>query len=76
MDYAPWFFAGFGAVYGVGIGLAEMLSSSGHFGAIDFAWLFPATLLVAIVFPVLGYRRRSFKLHGHSGCRPVERNPS
>jgi len=76
MDYAPWFFAGFGAVYGAGIGLAEMLASSGQFGATDFAWLFPTALVVAIAFPVLGYRRRSLRRHGHSGCRPVERDPS
>jgi hypothetical protein len=76
MDYAPWFFAGFGAVYGAGIGLAEMLANSGQFGAADFAWLFPTVLVVAIAFPVLGYRRRSFRRHGHSGCRPVERDSS
>jgi hypothetical protein len=74
MDYAPWFFAGFGAVYGAGIGLAEILTTSGRFGAMNFAWLFPAVLLVAIAFPVWGYRRRSFRVHGHSGCRPVERD--
>jgi len=74
MDYAPWFFAGFGAVYGAGIGLAEMLANAGHFDGKDFGWLFPTTLVVAIGFPVLGYRRRSFKRHGHSGCRPVERD--
>jgi hypothetical protein len=76
MDYAPWFFAGFGAVYGAGIGLAEMLANSGQFGAADFAWLFPTVLVVAIAFPVLGYRRRSFRRHGHSGCKPVERDSS
>lgn len=76
MDYAPWFFAGFGAVYGAGIGCAEMLANSGQFDGKDFAWLFPTVLVVAIAFPVLGYRRRSFKRYGHSGCRPVERDSS
>lgn len=76
MDYAPWFFAGFGAVYGAGIGLAEMFAKSEGFGAANFAWLFPAVLIAAIAFPVWGYRRRSFRLHGHSGCRPVERDTS
>jgi len=76
MDYAPWFFAGFGAVYGASIGVAEMLASPGRFGATDFAWLFPITLVLAIAFPVLGYRRRSFNRYGHSGCRPVERDSS
>ncbi len=73
MDYAPWFFAGFGAIYGAGIGLAELLSSSYRFTAVDFAWLFPVVLIVSIALPVWGYRRRSFKRHGHSGCHPVER---
>lgn len=76
MDYAPWFFAGFGAVYGAGIGVAEMFANSGQFDGKDFAWLFPTVLVVAIAFPVLGYRRRSFKRYGHSGCRPVERDSS
>lgn len=76
MDYAPWFFAGFGAIYGTGIGVAELLSGSGRSTAFDFAWLFPLILILSIAVPVLGYRHRSFRRHGHSGCRPVERNLS
>jgi len=76
MDYAPWFFAGFGAIYGAGIGVAELLSSSGRFAASDFAWLFPLILIFSIGVPVWGYRHRSFKRYGHSGCRPVERKTS
>jgi hypothetical protein len=76
MDYAPWFFAGFGAIYGAGIGVAELLSKSGRFAAFDFAWLFPLILILSIGVPVWGYRRRSFRRYGHSGCRPVERNTS
>jgi hypothetical protein len=71
LDYAPWFFAGFGAMYGAGLGAAEVLAARGGFGGPQFAVLFPATLLAAIALPVLGYRRRSFKTHGHSGCAPV-----
>jgi hypothetical protein len=73
MDYAPWFFAGFGAMYGAGVGVAELLASRENLTGTTFAGLFPLALAGAIVLPVLGYRRRSFKLHGHSGCRPVER---
>ncbi len=73
LDYAPWFFAGFGAIYGAGIGAAELLSQSGSLSATDFAWIFPSILIASIAFPVWGYRRRSFKRHGHSGCQPIAR---
>ena len=71
LDYAPWFFAGFGAMYGFGLAAAELAAARGGFGAAQFAFAFPATLAAAIVFPVLGYRRRSLRTHGHSGCFPV-----
>ena len=71
MDYAPWFFAGFGLIYGAGIGLSERLALSGELNGFSFAGLFPLILVSAIAFPVLGYRHRSFKVHGHSGCHPV-----
>lgn len=76
MDYAPWFFAGFGAMYGAGVGIAELLAFRENLTRTTFAALFPLALVGAIAFPVLGYRRRSFKLHGHSGCRPVQRKMS
>ena len=76
MDYAPWFFAGFGAIYGAGVGVAELLAGTGRYAALDFAWLFPLTLGLSIAVPVWGYRRRSFRRHKHSGCRPVERKTS
>ncbi len=76
MDYAPWFFAGFGAIYGAGIGAAELLAGTGRYAALDFAWLFPVTLVLSIAVPVWGYRRRSFRRYKHSGCRPIERNTS
>lgn len=71
MDYAPWFFAGFGAVYGAGIASAELLAVQGRLSSPVFALLFLALLTAAVAVPVLGYRRRSFRVHGHSGCRPV-----
>jgi hypothetical protein len=73
LDYAPWFFAGFGFMYGIGLGCAEWLAAAGLLDGNRFAWLFPSILLVSIAFPVWGYRRRSFKVHGHSGCLPVAR---
>ena len=71
MDYGPWFFAGFGLVYGVGVGVAEHLSGTGDLDGLAFAWLFPLILISAIALPVWGYRRRSFKIHGHSGGYPI-----
>jgi hypothetical protein len=73
LDYGPWFFAGFGLVYGAGVGIAEYLAANGGLVALNFAWLFPLILIAAIVLPVWGYRRRSFRVHGHSGCRPVSK---
>ena len=73
LDYAPWFFAGFGAAYGAGLGLAEWLATLGIMNGKVFAWLFSAVLVFAIALPVWGYRRHSFKTHGHTGCRPVKR---
>lgn len=73
MDYAPWFFAGFGAVYGVAIAAAELISARAVFGLEQFAWFFPLWLTLAMAVPVLGYRWRSFRVHGHSGCKPVLR---
>jgi len=76
MDYAPWFFAGFGAIYGAGIGVAELIAGSGDLSAKDFAWLFTSVLIVSIAFPVWGYRRRSFRRYGHSGCHPIVKKAS
>ncbi|MFY9259373.1 MAG: hypothetical protein WAO71_02560 [Gallionella sp.] len=71
LDYAPWFFAGFGAIYGLGIAGAEWLAAQGLLNATVFCCLFPVLLLTAIAFPVWGYRRRSYRVHGHSGCHPI-----
>ena len=71
MDYAPWFFAGFGAIYGAAIAIGELLAVPGRLGGMTFAWLFPVTVVGSIAVPVWGYRRQSFSRHGHSGCRPV-----
>lgn len=70
-DYSPWFFAGFGAAYGAGLSAAEVLAGRGLLTDGAFAALFAATLLATIALPVWGYRRRSLRVHGHSGCFPV-----
>jgi len=71
LDYAPWFFGGFGAVYGAGIGLVEWLKAAGLLGTGLFALAWSLTLLLSLAVPVLGFIVRSRRLHGHSGTRPV-----
>jgi len=73
MDYAPWFFAGFGAVYGAGLAGAELMSSMGVLGYTQLTLYYFVILMLAINVPVIGYRLRSFRVHGHSGCKPVIR---
>lgn len=73
MDYAPWFFGGFGAAYGLVVGTAEWLVNQAMLPGDLFIYYLALALLFVIVVPVLGYRIQSFKRHGHSGCKPVER---
>lgn len=73
LDYSPWFFAGFGAVYGAGLGLAELLAARGALVGARLPAYLVALLAASIALPVAGYRARSFRRHGHSGCRPVPR---
>ena len=65
-------FAGFGMVYGLGLGIAELLLSKNLLNGTSFYVLVFSTLIFAIIVPVLGYRRQSFKLHGHSGCKAIK----
>lgn len=58
LDYAPWFFGGFGAIYGYAIAART-----------DFAIALAAVLLI----PTAGYVMQSMLRHGHWGTRPVER---
>lgn len=73
LDYAPWFFAGFGVIYGLGIASAELLSSNGPLSNWFFSGYLLLLLTCSIAVPVIGYRWHSFKSHGHSGCRPINR---
>jgi hypothetical protein len=71
MDYAPWFFAGFGLVYGVSIAGAEILVTRANYGSGFFILYFVISLALSMLVPVIGYRWHSFRAHGHSGCQPI-----
>lgn len=75
LDYAPWFFAGFGGVYGLAIGAAELHADSLVAWPATLAWLLLA-LVIACAVPVMGYMRRSKRRHGHFGTRPIGRRAS
>ena len=62
LDYAPWFFGGFGAIYALGLGVMERDGS---------AWFF-LILAAALLLPTAGYVVQSKIRHGHWGVRPVE----
>ncbi len=75
LDYAPWFFAGFGAAYGFAMGTAEL-----HVAALT-TWpttlvAMVAALALACAVPVLGYMHSAKRRHGHFGTRPVGRTGS
>jgi hypothetical protein len=70
LDYAPWFFAGFGAVYGLAIGVAELQAAALSSWPATLAGVLLAMVLACAV-PVLGYVRHSMRRHGHPGTRPV-----
>jgi hypothetical protein len=72
MDYAPWFFAGFGMIYGAAVALAEWWIANHAINTPVFSVYFFFTLTISIAVPVLGYRRQSLRRHGHNGCHPVE----
>jgi len=73
MDYAPWFFGGFGAVYGAGIGMMEWLNVRGLLSAPMFVIAFTIMLLLSFTVPVAGFVSQSRRRHGHSGTRPVKK---
>lgn len=68
-DYAPWFFGGFGFIYGTGLGILEFAPKAPFFRTIICFGIATAGILV----PFIGYRWRSKIKFGHSGCHPVER---
>jgi hypothetical protein len=73
LDYAPWFFGGFGAVYGLGIGSLEWLSHRGALAGPVLAVALTLMLLLSIAVPVAGFVMQSRRRHGHWGTRPVKK---
>jgi hypothetical protein len=70
VDYAPWFFGGFGLIHGFGLKLAEgmLLTDPDPARALAIG----CVLVVATAtLPTLGYIAQSYWRHGHHGCRPV-----
>jgi hypothetical protein len=74
LDYAPWFFGGFGAIYGAGIGMMEWLEGRGALSVPIFASAFSVVLVLTLTVPVAGYVLQSIRRHGHWGTRPVKRS--
>lgn len=73
-DYAPWFFGGFGAAYGLAIGILEYLvKQRGLPNALESWGYILSGLILSIVIPVLGFVLYSLRTHGHSGTRPVNK---
>ncbi len=73
MDYAPWFFGGFGAVYGAGLGTMEWLAATESLSAPVFALGFSLTLALSLGLPTAGYILQSRRKYGHWGTRPVKK---
>lgn len=71
LDYAPWFFGGFGTVYGAGLGAVEWLAATGSLSGPLFALVFGATIVLTLLVPTGGYVLRSIRKHGHWGTRPI-----
>jgi hypothetical protein len=73
LDYAPWFFGGFGAVYGAGLAALEWLEARGSLSGPVFALALGLLLVLTLVLPTAGYMLQSRRRHGHWGTHPVEK---
>jgi hypothetical protein len=73
LDYAPWFFGGFGAVYGAGIAAMEWLVAGGMQSTLLFGAAFAVLAVLACVLPAAGYMAQSMLRYGHWGTRPVQK---
>lgn len=73
LDYSPWFFGGFGAVYGLSVAVTEWLVHSIPLSSLTFTLLFVICLSLSIALPVWGFIRHSLARHGHKGTRPVSK---
>lgn len=75
LDYAPWFFGGYGAAHGLVISSFEYyISLVGSLGITETIVFLIAGLAICIALPVVGFIRHSMKTHGHPGTRPIARN--
>jgi hypothetical protein len=71
LDYAPWFFGGFGAIYGSGLAAIEWLDARGNLTTPAFVAALAVMLALCLVIPTAAYVFQSMLRHGHSGTRPV-----
>jgi hypothetical protein len=72
LDYAPWFFGGFGFAYGLGIGLAEFLTARHGLPSWGLITAYLAGMFaLGVALPVLGFMRHSIHTHGHPGTQPA-----
>jgi hypothetical protein len=71
LDYGPWFFGGFGAIYGAGMAVMELLDQRGTLTTPVFILALSLVVSVALVVPAAGYVGQSILRHGHWGTRPV-----
>ena len=77
LDYSPWFFGGFGAAYGTFIATLEVhVGNHAALGLAETLALITGGLLWCIALPISGFIRHSRMTHGHSGTRPVNKEPS
>jgi hypothetical protein len=76
LDYSPWFFGGFGAAYGAFITALELYAGTREtLGMTEMLMLSIGGLLWCIALPVIGFIHHSMKTHGHSGTRPITKEP-
>jgi hypothetical protein len=71
LDYGPWFFGGFGAIYGVGMGVMEWLDGRRMLTTPVYMAVLSIVIALALVVPAAGYVGQSIVRHGHWGTRPV-----
>jgi hypothetical protein len=71
LDYGPWFFGGFGAIYGAGMSVMQWLDGRGMLTTPVFAAVLSIVIALALVVPAAGYVGQSIVRHGHWGTRPV-----
>lgn len=71
LDYAPWFFGGFGAIYGAGMAWVEQTEKQDGLATGDFTMALVLITVLSCVLPTAGYMVQSVARHGHWGTRPV-----